>query len=265
MGEKNKQLVNNSLLRMIQMGDLVGILELVLENPLTHVNRVEFLSKVYGMSENDIRKGEIDVSLEKKKIFAKQSIRKNITKSTSLSFFSGLPGGLAVAGTIPADILQNMVFSIRLIQELAYIYDYEDIIDQDGEIKIDGLILFLGIMFGAQGAASLMRVASRNAATYASKKIMTTALTKTMWYPLLKNISKVVASKTLTKKTLAGAVSKFIPVIGGVASGGITAVTMELASKKLNNELIKGYRTNYDEDSFNKDFKIIEAEFEEIE
>lgn len=98
--------------------------------------------------------------------------------------------------------MQNMGYSIRLIQELAYIYDYEDVIDSDGELKIDGLILFLGTMFSAQGAASLLRVASRNAAVYASKKIMTTALTKGMWYPMLKNISKVVASKTLTKKDL---------------------------------------------------------------
>lgn len=264
MGKKGNQVVNNSLLRTIQTGDLIKILEIVLENPLAHINRVDFLSKIYGVSESDIRNGNVSVSLKKKELFAKQRIRKNITRSTSLSFFSGLPGGFAIVGTIPADILQNMVFSIRLIQELAYIYDYEDIIDQDGEIKIDGLILFLGVMFGAQGAASLMRVASTNAARYASKKIMTTALMKTIWYPLLKNISKVVASKTLTKKTLASAVSKAVPVIGAVTSGSVTAVTMELASKKLNRELVKGYHTNYNEESFNKDIHIIEAEFEEI-
>lgn len=261
---EGEKVVNNNLIKAIQIGELTKVLETLLESPLVHIDRIKFLSKIYDLSEDDIRKGKITISLREREEIAKRRIRKNVRESTSISFLSGLPGGFALVGTIPADIIQNMGYSIRLIQELAYIYDYEDIIDQDGELKVDGLILFLGTMFSAQGAASLLRVASANAALYTSKKIMTTALTKGMWYPMLKNISKVVASKTLTKKGLAGAASKVIPVIGGIASGGLTAITMEIAAKKLNNELIKGFRSNYKEENFNKDIEIIEAEFEEI-
>ncbi|SLC86531.1 Uncharacterised protein [Mycobacteroides abscessus subsp. abscessus] len=218
MKNNEKQAAGSSLIPAIQSGDLMKLLETILNNPMAHVNRIDFLSKIYGVSEDEIRNGSITISLKEKETMAKVRIHKNVIGSSSLSFVSGLPGGLAMAGTIPADILQNMIYSIRLIQELAYIYDYENIIDQDGELKIDGLVLFLGTMFSAQGAASLLRVASTNAAKYASKKIMTTALTKTLWYPFIKNISKVVASKTLTKKGLASAASKAIPVIGGIAS-----------------------------------------------
>lgn len=256
---------NNSLINAVQTRDLKKILEILLDNPMSHVNRIEFLSKIYNISEGDVLLGKINSTLKDKEALAKRCIKNNVTKSTGLSFASGLPGGVALAGTIPADILQNMVFSIRLIQELAYIYEYENLIDDDGDLKVDGIILFLGTMFSAQGAASLLRVASTNAAKYASKKVMTTALTKTIWYPFIKNISKVVASRTLTKKSLASAASKAIPVIGGVASGGLTAVTMSIAAKRLNGELIKGYSSNYSEEKFNKDIEIIEAEFEVIE
>lgn len=259
--EKNSK----PLVTAIQSLDLQSFLKIVLDNPMAHVNRVDFLAKIYNVSDEDIRLGNIQSTLEEKKALAKRSIKNNITKSSSISFASGIPGGLALAGTIPADILQNMVFSIRLIQELAYIYEYEEIIDKDGDLQIDGIILFLGAMFSAQGAGSLIRVASVNTAKFASKKIMTSALMKTVWYPMLKNISKVVASKTLTKKALAGAASKAIPVIGGITSGGLTAVTMSVAAKKLNAELIRGYSSNYNEDIFSKDVEIIEAEFEEIE
>lgn len=265
METNDEKTANSTLLNAIQTRNLNNLLEILLNNPMSHVNRIEFLSKIYDISEEDVLLGKIDSTLSEKEAYAKRCIKNNITKSTGLSFASGLPGGLALAGTIPADILQNMIFSIRLIQELAYIYEYEDLLDKEGDLKIDGIILFLGTMFSAQGAASLLRVASNNTANYASKKIMTTALTKGAWFPFIRNISKVVASQTLTKKGLASAASKAIPIIGGVASGGLTAVTMSVAAKRLNNELIKGYSSNYSEEKFNKDIEIIEAEFEVIE
>jgi hypothetical protein len=169
-----------------------------------------------------------------------------------------------MAATIPADIYQNLVFSLRMIQELAYIYDYGDSIEKDGIANIDGLILFMGTMFGVQSAGSLLRVASVNAAKYVSKKIMTTALTRTAWYPLLKKISAIVASRTLTKQGLSRIASKAIPVVGGVASGGITYAIMKPCANRLNRNLIQGYGENYSEEALEKDLEIIDVEFQRI-
>lgn len=66
MGKEGNQVANNLLLRTIQTGDLIKILEIVLENPLAHINRVDFLSKIYGVSESDIRNRNVSVSLKKK-------------------------------------------------------------------------------------------------------------------------------------------------------------------------------------------------------
>lgn len=255
---------NSTVLAAIKSGDVDVLLAYLLNTPGARVDREKFLAKLYKVSEDDIRNNNYTVSFAKRKHLANYRIKSNVRNSSGMSFLSGIPGGLAMAGTIPADIVQNMIYSIRLVQELVYIYDYQDVLDADEKIESDRLMMFLGVMFGVQGAASMVRVMSANAAKYTSKKIMNTALTKTVWYPILKKVSKVVASKTLTKKGLAGAASKTIPVIGGVASGGVTYFSMSHEAKRLNEELLHGFGKDYNENDYRKDIKIIEAEYEEI-
>ncbi|MEE5182121.1 hypothetical protein LVU50_02045 [Latilactobacillus sakei subsp. carnosus] len=83
---------------------------------------------------------------------------------------------------------------------------------------------------------------------------------KTLWYPLLKKITRIVAGKTLTKKGLASGIAKIVPVVGEVTSGSITMIGMEMSAKKLNSELLRGFEQNYSERDYEKDIKIIEAE-----
>ena len=42
-------------------------------------------------------------------------------RTTALSFAAGIPGGLAMAATIPADVAQFFGMALRLAQELAYL------------------------------------------------------------------------------------------------------------------------------------------------
>jgi len=264
MGSGKMSNQDTSAFSAIKSGDIQGVLGYLMNTPGASVNREKFLANIYDVSEDDIRNNNYTVSYAKRKRLAKHRIKVNVRNSSGLSFVGGIPGGFAMAGTIPADILQNMVFSIRLVQELVYIYDYQDVLDADEHIESDRMMMFLGIMFGVQGAASIVRVMSANAAKYTSKKIMNTALTKTVWYPLLKKVTAVVASKTITKKGLASVASKSIPVIGGVTSGGITYVSMNHESNRLNDELLHGFGHDYDEDEYRRDIKIIEAEYEDV-
>ena len=48
-------------------------------------------------------------------------------KSTAMSFAVGLPGGLASATTIPADIIQYFGMALRIAQEIAYLYGEDDL------------------------------------------------------------------------------------------------------------------------------------------
>lgn len=166
---------DNALLQAIQMA---------FEIPGVKLDRKTFLIAKFNMTTDQVNNGGPQDYFQKEKIdkIAENSINFNVFSSTALSTAAGLPGGFAMAATIPADIAQNMGFSLRLAQELAYIYGYKDIFNSNGDLTEEGqtqLILFLGIMFGVQGAGAVLRVMAQNAAKYVSKKILTSALTKT--------------------------------------------------------------------------------------
>lgn len=211
--------------------------------PGVKVNRTSFLMEVYGLSNNSIYDKAFFDGLDIRSMdkIANSVIAKNVTVSSTASFALGLPGGLTMAASIPADVMQNFGFSLRLAQQLAYIYGFEDIFEDDKltERSKNTLLVFLGIMFAANGSGTLLRVISPNVGKYVSKQIMVTSVTKTAWYPMLKSVSKVVSTKTLTKTSLSGFASKAIPVVGGVASAGINAATMTPMAHRLKNELRK--------------------------
>lgn len=120
---------------------------------------------------------------------ANACIRDNVLLASGTSVLAGLPGGLAMAITIPADVAQFYAFSLKLAQELGYIYGYEDLWASREELSEDAqntLLLYLGVMLGVNGTAALLRVGSITIAKQVMKIVPNKALTKTLWYPILK-------------------------------------------------------------------------------
>lgn len=101
-------------------------------------------------------------------------------------------------------------------------------------------------MFGVSGAATTITKLSTSAASKASKTLASKALTKGTLYPIVKKIAQVLGVK-MTKDIYAKGVSKVIPVIGGVASGGLTYITYKPMAIKLKKHLrtLKWCDTNY--------------------
>jgi len=225
---------------------LLKVLDKAMSFPGVKINRTGFLAEIYCLSGTDIDSGSISelVPLKQMDEAANRFIKTNVTQSSAAAFALGLPGGLAMAATIPADIMQNFAFSLRLAQQLAYIYGFEDLFAKNNEMTDDTrhtLIAFLGIMFAATGSGTVLRAIAPNIGKLAARQAMKKPLTKTVWYPMLKKIANVVASKTLTKKGVAGFASKAIPVVGGVVSAGINVATMIPMANRLKNELRKYY------------------------
>ncbi|EME3566019.1 EcsC family protein [Enterococcus faecium] len=236
-----------------------------LKLPVVKVNRSEFLVKVFGGKVEDINQlieegPQAFLSIEDLDRAANNRIYSIVAQSSTLSFATGLPGGLAVAATIPADITQFYGYSLKLAQEISYIYGYEDIWNQQGELTEEAketLILYLGIMLGVSTASSAVRVLSGKLSVQALKKIPQKALTKTIYYPVIKKVLAVFGTK-LTKATFAKGVSKVVPVVGGVVSGGLNYFSMKPMATKLKNELRKGI--NYSEENLKQDLKILNVE-----
>jgi hypothetical protein len=167
---------------------------------------------------------------------ANDSIRFETTKVTALSAVSGIPGGLAMLGTVPADLAQTMAHMIRIAQKLAYLYGWPDLFSDDGEEPDDAtksmLILFIGVMFGTGAATEGVKKVADAMAKQAVRKLPQQALTKGFIYPIVKKVATMLGAK-MTKDVFAKGVAKFVPVIGGVASGSLTLATFYPMSKKL--------------------------------
>ncbi|MDH2998733.1 hypothetical protein A1D22_02705 [Pasteurellaceae bacterium LFhippo2] len=249
----------------------LDIVNWALKVPGVKVNRESFLIETLNISKENtallLEKGPIGSGLftaeEIKKIAEKISSKRKL-QSTGTSFTAGLPGGLAMAATIPADTAQFFGFSLRLAQEIAYLYDTPDFWDgellDDNRVKTE-LMLYLGTMLGVGGAASAMRLVTQAFGKQLAKDLTKQALTKTFWYPMLKTLGKYVGVK-ITKDTVARGASKVVPLLGGLVSGGLTYYTMS----KMNERLIKAFEVGvvYTESEKIADEEILKQEMPEI-
>ena len=111
-------------------------------------------------------------------------------------------------------------------------------------------------MFGVSGAVSGVRVLSAQIAKTTLKKLPQKALTKTFWYPMIKQIGKAAGVK-VTKSTVAKGVSKAVPIIGGVISGGLNFASMIPMANRLMDALDSA-SFGYTQEEFEKDMSEIE-------
>lgn len=171
---------------------------------------------------------------------AERVIRFETRKSTAASFATGMPGGLAMIGTVPADVTQFYAHAFRIMQKLAYVYGWHDFIKDTENVDDETLGIlasFLGIMMGASGAANALNSILQTAVKPAvQRNIAKKALTKTIWYPVLKKTLKFIGIN-VTKQSLAKSVAKAVPIVGGIVSGGITHATLTGQSSRLKDHL----------------------------
>ena len=244
---------------------LESIISTSVQIPGVKVSRDKFLAETFATEDvvlqDVLNFGPIKagISQDKLALISNKLILKRTSQSSAASFLAGIPGGLAMAATIPADVMQFFGMALRLAQELSYLYGAEDLW-QNGTIdeeKIrNQLIMYCGVMFGVSGAVSGVRVLSTQIAKTTLHKLPQKALTKTFWYPIVKQIGKAVGVK-VTKTTVSQGISKAIPVIGGVISGTLNFASMMPMANRL-------YET-LDKASFNYTTEEMEADIIEIE
>jgi hypothetical protein len=110
-------------------------------------------------------------------------------------------------------------------------------------------------MLGATGAAQAVRVMSSAVAKQLLKKLPQKALTKTFYYPVIKGICKFFGV-SMTKGIFAKGVSKVVPVLGGLVSGGITFATLRPMGQRLADTLDDAH-FSYTAEDFEDDYEDI--------
>lgn len=215
------------------------ILDKALSTPMIRVDRNKFLKQeftTYGQEEFLVERTPVDLySDEILDKVAAGVINSHLRLATSTSFLAGLPGGYAAWGTIPVDIVQFYGHALVLAQKLAYIYGWSSFCDENGEIDSETrslLTLFMGVMMGSQAACKGLFKYQSIAATAFAKRLAQKSLTKTSYYPLVKQVGKWIGIQ-VTKGTFAKGVSKIIPLIGGGISGALTYFTLKPMAIRL--------------------------------
>lgn len=219
------------------------VMNLALSMPMVKVDRTAFLTKEFSMYDNadQLRdKRPIDLfDAEAIERAARGVINSHLTTATVASTAAGIPGGLVMAATMPADIAQYYWHVLVVAQKLGYLYGWPDLLDDKGQIT-EGtrnvLTLFVGVMFGAQAASKLVGEIAKRVSLQAAKRLPQQALTKTMYYPVVKQVAKWIGVK-MTKDTFGKSVGKAIPILGGVLSGAITAFSFKPMAEKLQKHL----------------------------
>lgn len=166
---------------------------------------------------------------------AKSCIATETIKVTTISAAVGLPGGLAIIGTIPADLAQYFGHILRILQKLIYLYGWSDLGLDSKELNdetMNLLTLFIGVMFGVNGAVGTINKLTVQVAKQIVKKLPQKALTKGVIYPIVKKIATLLGVK-MTKQIFARGVAKVIPILGAVISGGVTFISFKPMSEKL--------------------------------
>jgi hypothetical protein len=220
------------------------ILGKVMSLPGVKVNREKFLrekfAKYYG--ENKVAEiiengtGKADISLELIDKIAEKVINRHNGLATGASALAGIPGGFALLGTVPADIVQYYFHALQVAQKLAYIYGYPDLEQSSDEDFLAYLTFFIGVMSKVNTAAKGIQQLSNMLAINALKRLPRMALTKTAIYPLVKQIAKVLGVK-MTKEIFAKSVAKIVPGLGALTSGGLTYFMFSREAGRLKKNL----------------------------
>ena len=109
----------------------------VVRAPGVRVNREEFLRQELGklhLSDDAIARALgsspvlAGVPLTELDRIADEAISYETNKSAAISFVAGIPGGFAMLGTIPADLMQYYMHALRIMQKLAYLYGWGELL-----------------------------------------------------------------------------------------------------------------------------------------
>ena len=72
------------------------------------------------------------ITTQEIKKIARSCINYETTKVTTLSFAAGIPGGLAMLGSVPADLVQYFGHVLRIAQKLIYLCGWQELFHENG-------------------------------------------------------------------------------------------------------------------------------------
>ena len=150
--------------------DIEDVIIISLSIPGIRINRAEFLQKEL---QRYCTQEEINNAIEHNPTYAKisseiidkiadQVIKYERNCVSGISTALSMPGGLAMAATIPTDIAQYYGYMLRATQKLMYLYSFPEIDTSEKNGVFDSetvntLTICLGVMYGVAGANNALK------------------------------------------------------------------------------------------------------------
>lgn len=226
----------------------MSMLEKVLKLPMVKVNRDEYLVDLFK-PRNEVEKKELlekgpyklyDLDVLKKIAYNEVIImtRKTSALSAGTGVFSN---PVAAVGLGAIDIVQYYGNLVNMLQKISFIFGQGDFFAVDNKISEenkDKILLYLGVMFGVGVTGGVFSAMSKPLGKNVGKKLVSSALTKTTWYPVLKKITNKVGID-ITKNTVGKTATKYIPLLGAAISGGMTYATFKPMGRKLVDKFVE--------------------------
>lgn len=219
-----------------------------LKVPGVKINREEFLKKEFSRYYDEKTVNEIikhnpayeNIPFNKIDEIADDVIQYERLCVSGISTALGMPGGIAIAATLPTDIAQYYGYMLRAMQKLLYLYGFPDMEVDDEQLldsaTLNTIIICMGVMYGVASANIALKSMAKALGTGVEKKLLQKALTKGTIYPIVKQVAKWFNVR-MTKEVFAGFFKKSIPVVGGVIGGGITYFSFKPCCEKLKETL----------------------------
>ncbi|MBR6027905.1 MAG: hypothetical protein IKP40_02365 [Clostridia bacterium] len=160
---------------------------------------------------------------------------------SGISAALGMPGGFAMAATIPSDIAQYYGFLLRAAQKLLYLYGFPDIglpekDDAPGPEALSLLTLCIGVMYDIDGCKSALRSLADSLKQGADPRLLAGALTKGAAFEAGKSAARWFGVH-MTKKVFTGFFRRAVPVVAGVISGALTFTSFKPCCVRLKEAL----------------------------
>ncbi len=231
----------------------ISFLKGILKMPGAKINREAFLRKTF----KDLTDEQIKICVNESPLnvlpperiekAASSIINSHTAKATAISTLSGIPGGLAMLATIPAD-LANYYYNVTIVgQKLGYLYGFPDMINDKGKLTPDGEVMltaFIGIMNRVEMAKELIKKIASEMAKRMSEETGTRIAKNILSKQIISQAIEAISTKLgmqITSKTAAKGIRKAIPLVSGIICGGLTYATFKPQSKRLLEALKKNY------------------------
>lgn len=144
---------------------------------------------------------------------------------SGISAAAGLPGGVAVIITVPADMVQFLSHVVVVAQKLAYLYGWQQLFSKECGDMIDDaaktkLVLFMGCMFGISTANTLLVQLAKALAEGVESAMVNAALIDLGLGTVVQNIIEAIANTLVP--VVAKGVATAIPIAGALVGGYMT-------------------------------------------